>query len=90
MKVDKRILNYSFWLSLSTILIFPGSFFTLNTKAIEYGFPFPFLIHYHQDNWFIRGVGINLLNYLFDVVVIYFLLIGIKKLYEGFIKRNKH
>lgn len=82
MKINKRILNYSLWLSLLTILIFPGNLFTEDTKGMRYGFPFPFLIHYHQDHWFIRGVSINILYYLIDIIIIYFIIIGLREIYR--------
>lgn len=87
---DKKIFNYSLWISLLTILIFPGNLFNEDVSGIKYGFPFPFLTYRHQDNWFIRGVQIDLFYYFIDVIVIYFLFIGIRKIYRKLLIGHKN
>lgn len=85
MRVDVKILGFSLWLSLLTILIFPGS--STGTIGMKYGFPVSFFTFYHEDKWFIRGVNINLLGYFINVLIIYFIVLGIviviKKLFSG-------
>ena len=89
MKLNKRILNYSLWISLITILTFPGS--AEDEKGIKYGFPISFLTYYHQDRWFIKGVSINILNYFINVGIIYILFLGLNEVYNRLSKRNiKH
>jgi len=88
MELDKRIFNYSCWIALMSILIFPGNINDDGAKGIEYGFPFRFFTQYHQDSWFIRGVHINLLYYLFNVIIIYFLFLGFREVYKRFSKRE--
>jgi len=72
------------------MLIFPGNLYNEDPRGIEYGFPFPFLTHYRQDNWFIRGVHIDLLYYFFNAVVIYFLFIGCRKIYRKLLISKKN
>jgi hypothetical protein len=73
MKINKRIFNLSAWLALLTIILIPGKEGALRT---EFGYPFRFLIQYHNESieskiWFIRGVNIQLLLFLFNVLIIY-------------------
>lgn|GEM_PF-2315760 len=75
MRVDVKILGFSLWLSLLTILIFPGS--STGTIGMKYGFPVSFFTFYHEDRWLIRGVSINLLGYFINVLIIYFIVFGI-------------
>ncbi|SDF38797.1 hypothetical protein SAMN04488542_11015 [Fontibacillus panacisegetis] len=71
--MKKRIIifNISFWLALLTIILIPGKVPTEGASRIEYGFPFRFFIQYQSTEWFIQGVGIQLLYYFFDVFIIY-------------------
>lgn len=80
MKVNVKVLNFSLWISLLTILTFPGSDKKLN--AIEYGFPVSFLTSYTQEKWFVTGVHINILNYFINTFIIYLLLLGFIKVYN--------
>ncbi|OMF12067.1 hypothetical protein BK131_18835 [Paenibacillus amylolyticus] len=77
MKIHKRILNLSAWLAVLAILCIPG---TLHTEdgplRTEYGFPIRFFMDYHYANsegtiWFISGIQLNVLLYLFNVLFIY-------------------
>ncbi|GAS83447.1 unknown protein [Paenibacillus amylolyticus] len=77
MKIYKRILNLSAWLAVLAILCIPG---TLHTEdgplRTEYGFPIRFFTDYHYANsegtiWFISGISLNVLLYLFNVLLIY-------------------
>lgn len=86
MSVNTKVLNYSLWISLITMLIFPGS--PEGVKGIKYGFPISFITYYHQDRWLIRGVNLNILNYFINTLIIYALLLIIIKLYSKFSKRN--
>lgn len=54
MNVNTKVLNYSLWISLITMLIFPGS--PEGVKGIKYDFPISFITYYHQDRWLIRGL----------------------------------
>lgn len=76
MKIHKRILNLSFWIALITIIFIPGKVYTEGSARTEFGFPIRFFTQYHTDmnessNWFISGVKIDLLNYFFNVLIIY-------------------
>ena len=82
MKIDLRVFNYSLWFSLLTILIFPGRIKTEGRALIEYGFPFGFFVPSRHDIWFIRGVSIDLLKYFLNAIIIYALLIWIRKIFR--------
>ncbi|MBA9087895.1 8-oxo-dGTP pyrophosphatase MutT (NUDIX family) [Fontibacillus solani] len=71
--MKKRIIifNISFWLALLTIILTPGKVPTEGASRIEYGFPFRFFIQYQSTEWFIQGVGIQLLYYFLDVFIVY-------------------
>ena len=74
MKMRKRILNLSFWIALITIIFIPGKVYTEGSARTEFGFPIRFFTQYHTNinsNWFIHGVRIDLLNYFFNVLIIY-------------------
>ncbi|MFX3646849.1 MAG: hypothetical protein ACE3K2_16450 [Paenibacillus sp.] len=77
MVINKRIMNLSAWLAVLAILCIPG---TLHTEdgplRTEYGFPLRFFTDYHIANsdgtiWFISGIHLNVLLYLFNVLFIY-------------------
>lgn len=77
MTINKRIMNLSAWLAVLAILFIPG---TLHTEdgpfRTEYGFPLRFFTDYHYANsegtiWFISGIYLNVLLYLFNVLFIY-------------------
>ena len=91
MKVHKLILTLSFWLALLTILFIPGDVSTEGAFRTEYGFPLRFFTQYHQEmkgnRWFILGVRIELINYLFNVLIIYGVILGLKHIKtKGIIK----
>ena len=86
MKINKKVLNYSLWLSLITILTFPGS--PDGGIGMKYGFPLSFLTYYHQDKWFIRGVNFHILSYLINTFIIYFLILGLIEVYNRLSKRK--
>lgn len=77
MTINKRIMNLSAWLAVLAILCIHG---TLHTEdgplRTEYGFPLRFFTDYHYANsegtiWFISGIYLNVLLYLFNVLFIY-------------------
>lgn len=77
MTINKRIMNLSAWLAVLAILRIPG---TLHTEdgplRTEHGFPIRFFTDYHYANsegtiWFISGIYLNVLLYLFNVLFIY-------------------
>lgn len=92
MKVNKRILNISFWVALLTVLFIPGDIPAEGAHRTEYGFPLRFFKQYHyelNDNkWFLQGVSIELLYYFLDVAIIYGVLLGIKHIYNTFTKEK--
>lgn len=87
LNINVKIVLYSIWLSLFTILIFPGRFD--DTIGINYGYPFSFLTYYHQDIWFIRGVKIELMYFSFNVIIIYFIMLALIKVYNKIFKSSR-
>lgn len=87
MKGFKSMFHYSLWLSLITILIFPGR--AKNMIGIKYGFPISFFTYYHQDRWFIKGVSVDILKYFINVSIIFVILFCIKEIYNKLTTRKR-
>lgn len=91
MKVNKKVLNISFWVALLTVLFIPGNIPAEGVQRTEYGFPLRFFIHYYSESnanmWFLQGVRIELFIYLVDVAIIYGMLLGVKSIYNQ-VKKN--
>ncbi|MNO48745.1 hypothetical protein D3C76_390850 [compost metagenome] len=88
MKINKRILNISFWVALLTILFIPGNSPAEGANRTEYGFPMRFFTQYHhvpkENKWFIQGISIELISYFLNVAFIYALLLGVVHIYNRF------
>lgn len=80
--IRRRIFNLSAWLALLTILLTPGKVIIEggDVARIEYGFPFRFIIKHYPNHmsdslytnpWLITDIQIQLLFYLFNVLLIY-------------------
>ncbi len=83
MNIHKRILNLSAWFAVLAIII-PGRAYTEGTPRTEYGFPFRFFTDYHHAKpddtiWYVFTVNINILEYLLNVLIIYNVILYIKK-----------
>ncbi|WP_314585793.1 hypothetical protein [Paenibacillus terrigena] len=82
MRINLRILNLSAWIALLTIIIVPGKVYNAGILRTEFGFPFRFFVEYHNKMneshvWFLRGIRIDLLYFMFDVLIIYGILHGL-------------
>lgn len=76
MNINYRILNLSAWLATLAVVLIPGTAYTEGTPRTEYGFPFRFYTDYHHASpydtiWFLSGVNIQVLSYLFNVLLFY-------------------
>lgn len=76
LNINYRILNLSAWLAMLAVVFIPGTAYTEGPPRTEYGFPFRFYTEYHHHSppdtiWFLSGVSIQVLSYLFNVLLIY-------------------
>ncbi|MFS0871965.1 hypothetical protein [Paenibacillus xylanilyticus] len=76
MTINYRILNVSAWLAVLAVMFIPGTAYTEDPLRTEYGFPIRFYTDYHYEKpddtiWFLSGVNIQVLSYLFNVLFIY-------------------
>jgi len=74
--INYRILNVSAWLAMLAVMLIPGTAYTEGPSRTEYGFPIRFYTDYHVESphgsiWFLSGVNIQVLSYLFNVLFIY-------------------
>lgn len=84
MNIHKRVLNLSAWLAVLAIIIIPGKAYTEGPLRTEYGFPFRFFTDYHYAKpddtiWFVSTVHVHILEYLLNVLIIYNVILYIKK-----------
>ncbi|PQP85004.1 hypothetical protein C0Q44_11055 [Paenibacillus sp. PCH8] len=85
MNIHKRILNLSAWLAALAIFVIPGTVYTEDGPLrTEYGFPLRFFTDYHYAKpddtiWFFSTASINILEYLLNVLIIYNVILFIKK-----------
>lgn len=93
-----RRMNLSVWLATLSILFFPGEVYTDDTNGVlktEYGFPIRFFTQYHtlinENGWLIRDVNIQMLHFLLNVIIIYYMIKGTLYLVKKFrpIKADK-
>ncbi|GIP29390.1 hypothetical protein J23TS9_45200 [Paenibacillus sp. J23TS9] len=81
MKINKEIFNLSAWLALLTIFIIPGKVSIVGIQMTQYGYPFRFISLFntstHMDKWLIKDINVLLLYYFFDVIIIYWIILGV-------------
>jgi len=82
MKLHLRILNLSAWIVLLTILIIPGQLVTVGALRTNFGFPFRYVTQYPHTiteghRWFLRGIRIDLLYFILDVLIVYGIIHGL-------------
>lgn len=91
MAINKKLLGWSFLLSLILSFLIPSGYFD---KSYKYGFPFSFItIHQQKANsaWFgsnffsgNEGLSINPLVFLINIIVLYLLLLFVRTSIQRF------
>ncbi|GIP18046.1 hypothetical protein J40TS1_36880 [Paenibacillus montaniterrae] len=92
--MNTKLVNYAAWLSLLTILIFPGRPGETGMASSTYGFPFAFLTDYHhapngKQIWFIKGVNLNLLGFFLNIVFFYVVLLVITRMAAAYAAKKQ-
>lgn len=80
MNINKRFLFLASLYSLLSIFIFPGTPYKYNPDIYAYGFPHPYFVVSHTNQWLVTGTQIQLLYFAFNALYVYILLLIISKL----------
>jgi hypothetical protein len=84
MKFDRRLFNWSAWVTLALTYVLPYQ--STDGFATQYGYPFPFLTSYSNDTLrasLLASNGINVISLALDILIIYFTLFFVNKLFIG-------
>lgn len=83
MKINKKVFNLSSWLTLFSVLFIPGINGQVSQKnTLSFGFPIRFYTRYidtpSSGTWIFDDSFLNLAGLLLNIVIIYFVIIGVK------------